>query len=151
MARGDCDHRPYRRALLPDPGVHEARAMTPYVTIPARAWEIITEARRDGWYEESGRWDDLDAIIAAGTVSPWQPIETAPKDGAELLLCGGKPWEDDWLLLSAVVARWAPLLGADDDPNDFRSLQFGWVIAYWETVWAEYKAPTHWMSLPKPP
>lgn len=37
-----------------------------YVIVPKRAWEIVVEARRDGWYEEDGGWQELDDLIRAG-------------------------------------------------------------------------------------
>jgi hypothetical protein len=65
----------------------------------------------------------------------WQPIETAPRDGAELLLCAADP---------LVVGRFYRGVGqwADADPA-FRS-KSGW-------FWAFGIRPTHWMSLPDPP
>ena len=37
------------------------------VVVPARAWAIVTEARRDGWYEDHGGWDELDKLISTTT------------------------------------------------------------------------------------
>ena len=62
----------------------------------------------------------------------WQPIETAPKDGTEILVCG--PLRDG----SGVyrdVTRW---------PNGWSGK---WPVAYMHNS----DEPTHWMPLPEPP
>lgn len=88
----------------------------------------------------------------------WQPIETAPKDGTVILLCGG---EDDPLHTDAhrnealhrrpvtgwwgLIVEWADEWSADQD-------QFMWrYCSYDSGIYGEYKNPTHWMPLPKPP
>jgi hypothetical protein len=38
--------------------------------VPKRAWEIIVEARRDGWYEDHSGWRELDEIIRAVEQQP---------------------------------------------------------------------------------
>lgn len=58
----------------------------------------------------------------------WQPIETAPKDGAILV------WMDGYI----IEVRWT---------NE--SVKPGWVSA--ETGYKVGSAPTHWMPLPAPP
>ena len=62
----------------------------------------------------------------------WQPIETAPKDGAEIIV-----WSKDQL---------APYLAAWDDAN-------GWMVP--DTCphgWTELLIqPTHWTTMPEPP
>ena len=85
--------------------------------------------------------DDLvDALIAAvrllEQVEVWQPIETAPKDGTEVLLRGGKnKWEDEGTKL--VVGFWQ-----DDE----------WRYAFIESDWrGVYENPTHWMYVPNLP
>lgn len=83
--------------------------------------------------------------------SPWQPIETAPKDGTPVLI----GWHDDagaWQERRAWWDREFAIEGCDDDMNtlwkqawtDYRVASFGY-----EEVW-EYE-PTHWMPLPAPP
>ena len=65
----------------------------------------------------------------------WQPIETAPKDGRWVLVCGGN-WR--------VIMAWYAL-----NPRIDR--------AYWKVSdeWDDYELaddqPTHWMPLPEPP
>ena len=62
----------------------------------------------------------------------WQPIETAPKDGARVLLCasGGAVWMGHWIGRSGahVINGWTRFNCVDIDWN-----------------------PTHWMPLPSPP
>lgn len=69
-------------------------------------------------------------LLAAPQVPKWQPIETAPKDGTEILL-----WVPGGFVWHAVMAfsngMWA-------DRYTGRPLPF-------------LKVPTHWMPLPKPP
>ena len=59
----------------------------------------------------------------------WQPIETAPKDGSDLLVneCG-----------DVVIARWSQPFSVWAGPRD----------TYGER---EVMYPTHWMPLPEPP
>ena len=67
-------------------------------------------------------WD----INETGSVemTEWQPIETAPKDGTNLLVTDGKTTE----------LGWHDEFDAPEDP------------------WCGYiKWPTHWMNLPAPP
>ncbi len=72
----------------------------------------------------------------------WQPIDTAPKDGTWVLLCGGNTNEydfDDEMLpchSRPVVAHWN---GSD------------WAYGYWDGAWRScYEKPTHWMPTPEP-
>lgn len=74
----------------------------------------------------------------------WQPIETAPKDGRWVLLCGFDP-DDDPVYGStnppAVVAFWR-----EDDWGD------EWAYCFWDSDWRSFvDGPTHWMPLPEPP
>ena len=58
----------------------------------------------------------------------WQPIETAPRDGTEILL-----WEQEFDLYAVGI---------------FSELQQEWIG--WEE-WSEPMNPSHWMPLPEPP
>lgn len=66
----------------------------------------------------------------------WQPIETAPKDGAAILACAAG-WDD----ISLVRWRWDKWVGVCDGEDSIRSQSdFG----------TDYHEPyvTHWMRLP---
>lgn len=59
----------------------------------------------------------------------WQPIETAPKDGTEILLAhGNSQWIDWWTNVNAIGGFWC-------------------MCDQWETP----EVPTHWMPLPNLP
>jgi hypothetical protein len=90
---------------------------------------------------------DVDAVIAeaaaeitrlrkerdeARAALTWQPIETAPKDGTEILVCG--PDKNGGLYRA--VQRWPENWGL-----------------YWPVTYMAYAAgePAHWMPLPPPP
>lgn len=65
------------------------------------------------------------------SVGQWQPIETAPKDGTEILAYGRK-----------------------QDGAYFVAFEYGdwWCAGPWDEGWCELNhAPTHWMPLPEPP
>lgn len=67
-------------------------------------------------------------------MTDWQPIETAPKDGTDILLAA---WEDDGSYWNATGSWWIDrfffFYGSGNDPI---MLDF---------------APTHWMPLPPCP
>jgi hypothetical protein len=68
----------------------------------------------------------------------WQPIETAPIDGTELLLYCGDEWS------GIIVGHYGDLLWLNDVTDEWET----------ETCWQsglEKYCPTHWMPLPKPP
>jgi len=77
-------------------------------------------------------------------MSEWQPIETAPKDGAEIIAYGTR--------------RGA--YGYTDDVKTWTGVRWGMVCDFSHMAWRETKprpqycngfVPTHWMPLPKPP
>lgn len=64
----------------------------------------------------------------------WQPIETAPKDGSQILT-----WR----------ANWPGLMAAKD--KCWFQISF-WSDQHWGFVcWPKNTQPTHWMQLPEPP
>ena len=86
-------------------------------------------------------------------MSDWQPIETAPKDGAEIL-----GWRED---CGVLLIRWsAPAYfmttdemekaaSGDDDWMDAEDWFCADFIAGCRLE--DTEAPTHWMPLPSPP
>jgi len=74
-----------------------------------------------------------------GGMGTWQPIETAPKDGTELLLFGAFAWNgyDDQTMTGSTVGRW------DSDER-------AWVASN-ANPYVDYGEPTHWMPLPDHP
>lgn len=72
-------------------------------------------------------------------VREWQPIDTAPKDGTNIILCCNF---DDRIELT--IARWC------DNPAPAGPFgRFMWREMQDSTI-AE-QVPTHWMPLPEPP
>ncbi len=69
----------------------------------------------------------------------WQPIETAPKDGTQLILICTKPFSNrtDYFKGKAMVDRWQ---------NKAKNGTTGWQFFV-----DPYYPPTHWMPLPAPP
>lgn len=70
-------------------------------------------------------------------MTQWQPIETAPRDGTDII--GASYW-----LMGDGVYRlgWLAEGYLDGDV---------WVFASFDLDADEYNAPTHWASLPDPP
>lgn len=71
----------------------------------------------------------------------WQPIETAPKDGTQVLLCDGMwgPWVGWWGTHDGAPDNWWFVdLALPKTPDNLNS----WVVGH---------GPTHWMPLPDPP
>lgn len=74
----------------------------------------------------------------------WQPIETAPRDGRWVLVCGGTP-ADDFSEKRPAVAQWT------DDLNG-RKTEWHWQFAWYDGgYYGVYESPTHWQPLPPPP
>ena len=78
----------------------------------------------------------------------WQPIETAPKDGTELILARGErvtvgAWVE-WKEEAPEYTAHGVYLGnfEQDSGADWFS---------WDGGFSEDEPPTHWMPLPQPP
>lgn len=74
----------------------------------------------------------------------WQPIETAPKDGREIIVWGvrGGDWgytEPEWTWTGA---RWS---------GGSLSVPAGWYETKATPRYSNGFSPTHWMPLPEPP
>lgn len=83
---------------------------------------------------ETELWEHKERIAELEQVLQWQPIETAPKDGSNIL-----GFDSNFPSNGAYITWFAEKYGSyqwcSDSTNDFG----GWEI------------PTHWMPLPKPP
>lgn len=77
--------------------------------------------------------------------NPWQPIETAPRDGTLVLV-----WSDE-LYMKPYIAWWGVDQNAPEDGNEQEEWLTGdgdsWSTGYYYTPCN----PTHWMPLPAPP
>lgn len=86
-------------------------------------------------------YDEYTARAAIAAVLEWQPIETAPKDGTQMLCVAPFTKPDGgttWAFPFYGVAQWA-----EADP-DFPKSVAGW-------FWPYATRPTHWLPLPTPP
>jgi len=100
-----------------------------------RAKMLMAREFVEGWYQRGLCRDGAE----------WQPIETAPKDGSEILLC----CVDEECGLGAIfLCQWQ---AEDDAPN--------WWIHIARDLWDDAEdlwlstewSPTHWVPLPSPP
>ena len=81
---------------------------------------------------------DRGAGFSAG-LGAWQPIETAPRDGTEVLVC--RVYEDLCRVEYAVAHNYG-------DGNGWRDMgDLGWAGMTGD----DDNQPTHWMPLPAPP
>ena len=109
-----------------------------------RALEIIA-GRRPGADNLMGNVDIARAALDGPEVAPngWQPIETAPRDGRELLLFS--PYDEP----NEYVGFW----GWTELPQGHPDYWAGW--SYVDELLINHcidePAPTHWMPLPEPP
>lgn len=91
-------------------------------------------------YDAWPAWKER-AIIAWNTrVSPWRPIEAAPKDGTQILAYG--PYEEMGVVAWSGRQEWRYQADGSD------------AIESQGDTWTFYKimgVPTHWMPLPEPP
>lgn len=92
------------------------------------------------------RSDELPGEPPAMDASGWRPIESAPKDGTDVLVYrGGRTYVARWLTLWetwGVTVERVP--GEGNEPfTGIGRLAFGGHVAA--------EGPTHWMPLPAPP
>lgn len=69
-------------------------------------------------------------------IQNWQPIETAPRDGTEVIL---------WDVFGVTTAYW----GWSDD----YAKEIGYIPTWWATYPGAHnpQTPTHWMPIQPPP
>jgi hypothetical protein len=82
-------------------------------------------------------------------MSQWQPIETAPRDGTEVIGCYVREWAP------GRVTTYGPWTVAFDGKKWRSSWHGNEVLNYMSDFGSDYKEPecdpTHWMHLPHPP
>lgn len=88
------------------------------------------------------------AALQPSTVTEgWQPIETAPKDGTQILICGGtchEDWPENARPFKGVcIAEW------DDFYSDEKEA-CPWQGPQWAHDEYRWHRPTHWQPLPEP-
>ena len=76
-------------------------------------------------------------------MNEWQPIETAPKEGTDVILS----W---WTLGSSDRKRIVQAGRFDKDNGDGEYHSETWASCFWDG-WDTPPTPTHWMPLPAPP
>ena len=118
--------------------------------IQARAMEIVRKAW-DGWkahspdeFERIKLWEEVVGEAIAEAIPKWQPIESAPKDGSEVLLLvayrAGIPYR-------CLVGHWQR---GGHCIEDHPPIDTGWY--FWNGLMFDLAArPTHWMPLPTYP
>ena len=70
-------------------------------------------------------------------MSEWQPIETAPRDGTNIVLFDGQ---------RVSVGGWVSAADQGAEPGEEYLISAGW----WSLDLSDNQ-PTHWMPLPDPP
>jgi hypothetical protein len=73
----------------------------------------------------------------------WQPIETAPKDGTEILTVGTDS-------KNVIATKWLSPGPFHRGQNGSYYAPDGWYWAGWDAAVGPVN-PTHWMHLPDPP
>lgn len=94
--------------------------------------------------------DHLRELSDRATPGDWLPIETAPKDGRQIVT-GYRNERGKWHVCLARYHAADTLLAGEDD--DELSNEEGWYAASAEE-WEETTyllSPTHWLPLPPPP
>lgn len=82
-------------------------------------------------------------------MSEWQPIDTAPKDGTEIILRRGERITSGaWIEWSKSAAEHHSTTGEYLGQIEYDS---GASWASWDGGFTEEEPPTHWQLLPAPP
>lgn len=133
--------------------------MTEMVLVPRKALEVISQ--KDASIATAVEVRHWAYTLLASPSSPsapvgegWQPIETAPKDGSDILILANG---------MAIEARYEPGLWGPDIPGEVREYDGPVWVAFDDLTQFEIEeglldggkdhhgAVTHWMPLPHPP
>ena len=79
----------------------------------------------------------------------WRPIETAPMDGSEILLCLGKRVTSGCWLTGVDLGEMA-YHGTTGEPVGYPDAEEYTLWMSWDGGFKEEEPPTHWMPLPAP-
>ena len=119
--------------------------------VAGRLEHCSANTRDEYLHELAGRSAAIISELVERIEGVWQDIETAPRDGTWILLCGGRTDEDFYLrdepeAQSRIVsAFWLLSPRGDGDGEE-------WSVGFWDGSWRTgYENPTHWMPLPAPP
>lgn len=96
--------------------------------------------------EANARADRAEAALAA---HEWQPIETAPKGGARIMLWRGATSCGKWSEM--VIAEWLETAWCWPDSRENPSTHGEWTEDELIDGYADSKSFTHWRPLPVPP
>jgi len=84
------------------------------------------------------------------TDNGWKPIETAPKDGTEILICNVGNYDATIGLYGAMDIFGIPDSAAEQIPEETFWAESWWTYGLYGIERLEGDvAPTHWQSLPK--
>jgi len=110
-------------------------------------------------FERGGSFTELTFHLKEGTLTEWQPITTAPKDGTRILIARFA-WHTDTVKLPEGSRKWYWRIrqGHYQGPRKY-SLAYA-ISGFWSAKWGNWNdgvepaglhEATHWMPLPDPP
>ncbi|QQP96528.1 hypothetical protein [Lysobacter enzymogenes] len=117
------------------------------------AWSVVDRHFDDDLFTMC-RADDYVAIyreMQRRMGDGWQPIETAPKDGTWVLLCGGEADEAYCEQTNRpVTAHWVAPDPEYPELVAYPHANF-WGVAFWDGSWyTQYVGATHWCPINPP-
>jgi len=115
---------------------------------------LLSDQPRPSVSEDQGASRDL-ALTDGVALDGWQPIETAPRDGTEILIAIGSDYIGS--AFYAVVAIGSDYIGSafyaddDSDPYPWKFFDRNGIKPLANGIRDDRMGPTHWMPLPAPP
>ena len=77
-------------------------------------------------------------------MSEWKPIETAPKDGTDIIACTYGTYDNGNVYYNFAVVHWGDTIGSDGD-------EYAWIVTHDYMEWSGGPPLTHWMPIQPPP